>query len=137
MRPLKLLLAFIIAFAAAAVWIWMPKDLDGKLPENLPNEAVIADGVIVESKEALFDNGKGYVIVVRSSIGFDETVKAIEDEFASKGIKYEMNGPTGSTERFVSFDAAIGDRHEIIEVIENSNGVIVNHAVHMLEWFMK
>ncbi|ETA82558.1 hypothetical protein [Youngiibacter fragilis] len=137
MRPLKLLLAFIVAFAAVSVWIWMPKDLEGKLPENLPKEAVIADGIVVESKEALFDNGKGYVIVVRSSMGFDETIKAIEDEFESKGMEFEKNGPSGSEERFASFDAKIGDRHEAIEVIGNSSGVIVNHAVHMLEWFMK
>ncbi|MBW8382698.1 MAG: hypothetical protein K0M69_09290 [Youngiibacter sp.] len=137
MRPLKLLLAFVIAFVAVSAWIWMPKDLDGKLPLNLPQEVVIADGVIVESKEALFDNGKGYVIVVRSSIGFDETMKAIEDEFKSKGIEFEKNGPSGSSERFASYDAKIGDKHESIEVIGKSDGVIVNHAVHFLKWFIK
>lgn len=137
MRPMKLLLAFIIAFAAVSVWIWMPKDLEGKLPENLPKEAVIADWIVVESKEALFDNGKGYVIVVRSSMGFDETIKAIEAEFEAKGIEFEINGPSGSSERFVSYDAKIGDRHESIEVIGNSSGVIVNHAVHMLQWFIR
>jgi hypothetical protein len=137
MRPLKLLLAFVIAFVAVSVWIWMPKDLEGKLPENLPQEAVIADGVIVESKEALFDNGKGYIIVVRSSMEFEDTMKAIEAEFESKGIEYEMNGPSGSAERFASYDAKIGDKHESIEVVSNSNGVIVNHAVHMLGWFIK
>jgi len=136
MRPLKLLLAFVIAFVAVSVWIWMPKDLEGKLPGNLPQEAVIAEGMIVESKEALFDNGKGYIIVVRSSMGFEYTMKAIEAEFESKGIEYEMNGPSGSTERFASYDANIGDKHESIEVVSNSNGVIVNHAVHMLGWFI-
>ncbi len=137
MRPLKLLLAFVIAFVAVSVWIWMPKNLEGKLPDNLPQGVAIADGIVVESKEALFDNGKGYVVVVRSSLGFDETIAAIENKLSLRGIMFEKSISTGSSERFVTFDARLGEMDELIEVVGNSEGVIVNHAIHMKVWFLK
>lgn len=132
----KIIIILMGIFAVIGLIIWFPKDFGTSLPGNIPMDAVIVEGTIIQSKEDIFENGKGYVIVVESNMSFEDTLDFIVDGFNKKNIKFNFQDNSSSQQKFGSFDADFNEIDETIEVVGIEGKVTVNHAVHMRKWIL-
>lgn len=137
LKRIHIFLIGILFVVGISIWQWIPENFGTLVPATIPDQAVIAEGTVLESKEAVFDNGKGYIVVVESSMNFEDTISAIKATFSSKGVTYAyQEGTTSGNERIGSFDADINKQHQTIEVVGAGDKVTVNHAIHMRTWFL-
>jgi hypothetical protein len=137
LKRIHIFLIGVLFVVGLSIWQWIPENFGTLVPATIPEQAVIAEGAVIESKEAIFDNGKGYIVVVESDRSFEETVSAIREAFSAKGVTYAyQEGTSSGNERIGSFDAEINEQHQTIEVVGAGDRVTVNHAIHMGTWFL-
>lgn len=137
LKRIHIFLIGILFVIGISIWQWIPENFGTLVPATIPDQAVIAEGTVLESKEAVFDTGKGYIVIVESSRNFEDTISAIKADFSAKGITYAyQEGTTSGNERIGSFDADINEQHQTIEVVGAGDKVTVNHAIHMGTWLL-
>ncbi len=109
-------------------------DYGQKLPPELPPSVPIVQGDIVESRRTTFEVDKGYVVGIRSKLGFEETIRFYQDALARNGYTAEFKEAIpapGSSEKMMTFEARLGTLVILGEIVSKPDSAYVNLAVHL------
>ena len=88
----------VLMFAACS----FEKNYGQKLPPSMPASIPIIEGNIEESRTATFDDGKGFVIGIRTPLSYKESIKFYKDAFETSGdpAKFtEATNMSGTSQR--------------------------------------
>ena len=100
----KILSLFIIVTLALVMFIAcsFEKKYGQKLPTDMPTSIPIIEGNIEDSRTATFDDGKGFVIGIRTPLSYKESIKFYKDAFETSGdpAKFtEATNMSGTSQR--------------------------------------
>ena len=131
-----LILLMIVSFA----WWYHSIDYGTSLPPGLPSIVPVIDGKIVVSREALFEDGKGYIIEIESPRKFDDVIEYYKTAFAKTGTAVTFSPMFSGTgveqEQMMAGEAFQGANLILLEVLSKGDSTYVNTAVHMRKWFL-
>lgn len=129
----------VILLGAVLAWWYYPSDFRPDLPPGLPASVPIAQGEIVKSTEALFKDGKGYIIEIRSCEKYAEVVADYRDGFHRGGYETTVTDGIpgqGADDDLVTFEARKGGVTVWAEIKWNGKLTYVTTAVHMHKWIL-
>jgi hypothetical protein len=101
------------------------------LPPGLPADVPIVDGQVLSGRRTLFEDGKGYVVDVRTDLPYDKVLEFYADRFGNDQLK---NAP-GMGAEFSVADFRLGDKRILLEIHSMDSSTIVTTAVHLGEWW--
>ena len=110
------------------------KDYGQQLPPELPPSVPIVAGDIEDSRRTTFEVDKGFVVGIRTPLGYQETIQYYEDSLTLNGynavFKEAVTMP-GTSEKMMAFEANQGTLVIFGEIISKADSTYVNLAVHL------
>lgn len=125
----------IIVSIGLFAWWYHTANFGSQLPSKFPSTIPIIQGKIVDSRESIFDDGKGYVIGIESPKTYDEAIRFYTEEFKKNGTKFSFT-EAYSEDKMILLEAVQGNTIIYIEIISKKNYTYVNIAVHLCKWFL-
>ncbi|NTW72308.1 MAG: hypothetical protein HGA49_08720 [Eubacteriaceae bacterium] len=130
-KKVILVLITVIVIGTFAV-LNRPKDFRNQLPPDIDPDLPFITGEIISSKEAIFDNGKGYVIEINTDVSYEDAVQFYIDEYKAEGAVLNLN-PVISQEKTTSADVMIKGSEIYMEIIDKGTYTYINTAIHLKE----
>lgn len=101
------------------------------LPPGLPADIPIVDGQVLSGRRTLFEDGKGYVVDVRSDLPYDEVLEFYVDRFGNDRFAKAPGMGAG----FSVADLRLGSKRIFLEIHSMDSSTIVTTAIHLGEWW--
>ena len=117
-----------------AVLVYMIRnhaDYGEALPPGFPSDIPVVAGEIISGRRTLFEDGRGYVVDIRTDLPYQEVVAFYADRYGEDGIR----GAPGMGEIFSIADIRTGDRRILLEIHSRDMQTYVTMAVHLGEWW--
>ncbi len=122
------------AVFVAAVLVYMIRnhaDYGEVLPTGFPSDIPVVEGDIISGRRTLFEDGKGYVVDIRTDLPYLEVVAF----YADRHGEGKFRDAPGMGEAFSVGDIRIGDRRILLEIHSRGMQTYVTMAVHLGEWW--
>jgi hypothetical protein len=136
----KIISVLILVVIGSFAWWYHSTDYGTALPTQLPSAVPIIDGKIVASREAIFEDGKGYIIEIESPRKFDDAIEYYKTAFGKTGTDVTFRPmfslTESSQEQMMSGEAFQGSNLILLEVLSRGDSTFVTTAVHMRKWFL-
>ncbi len=136
----KIISILILLVIGSFAWWYHSADYGTALPPGLPSAVPVIDGKIVASREAIFEDGKGYIIEIETPRKFDEVIGYYKAAFAKTDTAVTFSPMFSGTglvqEQMMSGEAFQGENLILLEVFAKGDSTYVNTAVHMRKWFL-
>ena len=101
------------------------------LPPGLPADIPMVDGQVLSGRRTLFEDGRGYVVDIRTGLTYGEVLEFYRDKF---GIDHLADAP-GMGEEFSVGDFRLGSKRIFLEIHSMRSSTIVTMAIHLGEWW--
>jgi len=124
-----LFLVMIVVFT----WSNSPEDYGSSLPPMLSHEIPVINGEILSSKEAKFEDRRGYSLEIKTKQSFKQTVEFYKSEFEKVGTTLSFNDVVYlvSEEKIASGEAVLGSTIIYLEIIDKGEYTFVIMAIHL------
>lgn len=109
------------------------KNYGQQLPEGLPSSIPIIEGNIEDSRSTTFDDGKGFVIGIRTTMSYEDTIEFYKEAFKTKGDPAKFTQATnmsGTSQKVMAVEAQQEKITILMEIISGEGSTYVNIAVH-------
>jgi len=120
----------LVMFAACS----FEKNYGQKLPPDMPASIPIIEGSIEDSRTATFDDGKGFVIGIRTPLSYEESIKFYKKAFEASGdiAKFtQATSMSGTSQKVMAVEAKQELIIILMEIISGEGSSYVNIAVHL------
>jgi hypothetical protein len=101
------------------------------LPPGLPADIPVVDGQVLSGRRTLFEDGRGYVVDIRSDLSYGEVLEFYIDSIGHKGL---TRAPALGTPFSVA-DFRLGGKRILLEIHSMDSATIVTMAIHLGEWW--
>ena len=128
---LTIFLIFAVAMFTGCI---SDKSYGNKLPPNFPSSVPLIEGTIEESRDAKFEDGKGYIIGIRTPLSYEEAIEFYKKAFETSGdtAKFaEAKNMSGTSQKVMSVEVYQGEMLILMEIISGEDSSFVNIAVHL------
>jgi hypothetical protein len=101
------------------------------LPPGFPSDIPIVEGQIISGRRTLFEDGRGYVLDIRTDLPYRAVVKFYADRFGRDRVYAAPGmGPDFSTAAF-----RIGSKKIRMEIHSRETTTYVTMAIHLGSWW--
>ena len=110
------------------------KSYGDQLPPGFPSSIPIIQGTIEESRDATFEDGKGYIIGIRTPMGYEESIKFYKEAFKTNGdtAKFvEATNMSGTSQKVMTVETHQEQSLVLMEITSGEGSSYVNIAVHL------
>ena len=130
MKTSLVILALMVLSVMAYV-IQNHRDYGQALPPGMPADIAIVDGEIISGRRTLFEDGRGYVLDIRSPRALDEVVAFYSDRYAGGG----QRGAPGMAAGFSVAEFRVGSKRVFLEIRPRGNATHITMAIHLGSWW--
>jgi hypothetical protein len=100
------------------------------LPPGLPTDVPIVQGQVISGRRTLFEDGRGYVIDIRSDMPYDQVL-----EFYAETIgRDRLTDAPGMGTEFSVADFRLGSKRVLLEIHSREATTYVTTAIHLGKW---
>ena len=101
------------------------------LPPSFPPDIPIVEGEILSGRRTLFEDGRGYVVDIKTDLSYRQVVEFYADRYGEDGFR-EAPG--------IGEDSSVGDiraggKRILLEIHSRDTLTYVTIAVHVGEWW--
>ena len=121
----------LLSLSALAYLVANHRNYGEALPPGLPADIPVVDGKVLSGRRTLFEDGRGYVVDIRSSLSYGEVLEFYIDRIGSNRIK---DAP-GMGNEFSIGDFRLGTKRILLEIHSRESATIITIAVHLREWW--
>ncbi len=100
-------------------------------PPGFPSDIPVVAGEIISGRRTLFEDGRGYVVDIRTDLPYREVVEFYADRYGEDRFR---DAP-GMGEAFSVGDIRIGDRRMMIEIHSRDMQTFFTMSVHLGVWW--
>jgi hypothetical protein len=101
------------------------------LPPGLPADISIVDGQVISGRRTLFEDGRGYVVDIRSDLSYGEVLQFYA---ASYGNDHLRDAPGMGTEFSVA-NFRLDGKRILLEIHAREATTYVTMAIHLGKWW--
>lgn len=111
------------------------RNYGNKLPPDFPSSIPIIQGTLEDSRSTKFDDGKGFVIGIRTPLSYEESINFYKKSFEAEKSYVELKNiviPTNSSQKIIGMEVSQGQIIILLEISsEPGKNTYVNLAVHL------
>ena len=101
------------------------------LPPGLPDDIAIVEGQIISGRRTLFEDGRGYVVDIRSDLSYDEVLKFFAESYGND----RLTDAPGMGAEFSVADYRLGSKRILLEIHSREATTYVTIAIHLGKWW--
>jgi len=101
------------------------------LPPGLPSDVPVVEGQVISGRRTLFEDGRGYVVDIRSDMSYGEVVKFYADRVGNDRV---ADAP-GMGAEFSVGDFRLGSKRILLEIHSREEETYVTMAIHLGKWW--
>ena len=101
------------------------------LPPGLPSDIPIVEGQVISGRRTLFEDGRGYVVDVRSDLSYGEVLKF----YAERVGNDRLTGAPGMGAEFSVANFRLGSKRILLEIHSREAMTYVTIAIHLGKWW--
>ncbi len=121
----------LLVLAALVYMVRNHADYGEALPPGFPSDISVVAGEIISGRRTLFEDGRGYVVDIRTDLPYREVVAFYADRYGEDGFR---DAP-GMGEAFSVGDIRVGGKRILLEIHSRDTLTYVTIAVHVGEWW--
>jgi hypothetical protein len=125
---------FIMAVLLALPLVYLIRnhtDYGEARPPGLPSDILIVEGQVISGRRTLFEDGKGFVIDIRTDLSFDEVLNLYAERYGQDRI----TGAPGMGPEFSVGDFRLGSKRIFLEIHSRDAMTYVTVAIHLGTWW--
>ena len=101
------------------------------LPPRLPSDISIVEGTVISGRRTLFEDGRGYVIDIKTDLSYAEVVEFYADRYGSG----RLTDAPGMGPKFSVADYRFGSKRILLEIHSRETKTYITMAVHLGKWW--
>ncbi len=101
------------------------------LPPGLPADIPIVEGQVISGRRTLFEDGRGYVVDIRSDLSYGEVLKFYAESYGTD----RLTDAPGMGAEFAVADYCLGSKRIFLEIHSREASTYVTMAVHTGKWW--
>jgi len=101
------------------------------LPPGLPEDIPIVEGQVISGRRTLFEDGRGYVVDIRSDLSYDEVLKFFAESYGDD----RLTDAPGMGAEFSVADYRLGSKRILLEIHSREATTYVTIAIHLGKWW--
>ena len=101
------------------------------VPPGLPADIAIVEGQIISGRRTLFEDGRGYVLDIRSDLSYGEVLQFYAESYGSD----RLTDAPGMGLKFSVADIRLGSKRILLEIHASEATTYVTMAIHMGKWW--
>ena len=101
------------------------------LPPGLTADIPIVEGQIISGRRTLFEDGRGYVVDIRSDLSYGEVLQFYAESYGSDGL---TDAP-GMGPEFSVADFRLDGKRILLEIHARDATTYVTMAIHLGKWW--
>jgi hypothetical protein len=101
------------------------------LPPGLPADIPIVEGQVISGRRTLFEDGRGYVVDIRSDLSYDEVLKFFAESYGND----RLTDAPGMGAEFSVADYRLGSKRILLEIHSREATTYVTMAIHLGKWW--
>ena len=121
----------LLVIAALVYMVRNHADFGEALPPGFPPDIPIVEGEILAGRRTLFEDGRGYVVDIKTDLPYRQVVEFYADRYGEDGFR---EAP-GMGEDFSVGDIRVGGKRILLEIHSRDTLTYVTIAVHIGEWW--
>ncbi len=126
-----LALPALLVIAALVYLVRNHADSGEALPPGFPPDIPIVEGEILSGRRTLFEDGKGYVVDIKTDLSYRQVVEFYADRYGED----EFREAPGIGQDFSVGDIRVGGKRILLEIHSRDTLTYVTIAVHVGEWW--
>ena len=124
----------ILALLIALLVVYLVRnhtDYGDALPPGLPSDIPIVEGQIISGRRTLFEDGRGYVVDIRSDLSYGEVLQF----YARSHGNGRLTDAPGMGTEFSVADFRLDGNRILLEIHTREASTYVTMAIHLGEWW--
>ena len=101
------------------------------LPPGLPADISIVEGQIISGRRTLFEDGRGYVVDIRSDLSYGEVLQFYAGSYGNNRLR---DAP-GMGAEFSVADFHLDGKRILLEIHAREATTYVTMAIHLRKWW--
>jgi len=101
------------------------------LPPGLPSDIPIVEGQIISGRRTLFEDGRGYVVDIRSDLSYREVLQF----YAERVGNDRLTDAPGMGAEFSVADFRLDGKRILLEIHASEATTYVTMAIHLGKWW--
>ncbi len=101
------------------------------LPPGLPSDIPIVEGKIISGRRTLFEDGRGYVVDIRTDLSYGEVVEF----YATRYGEGRLRAAPGMGAEFSVADFRVGSKRILLEIHSRETATYITMAIHLGKWW--
>ena len=101
------------------------------LPPGLPADIAIVEGQVISGRRTLFEDGRGYVVDIRSDLSYREVLQF----YAERVRNGRLTDAPGMGAEFSVADFRLGSKRILLEIHSWETLTYVTIAIHLEKWW--
>lgn len=132
-RPPRTVSAVVVSLVTAVVayLIWNHADYEARLPPGMPADVPLVAGTVVSGRRTLFEDGRGYVIDIRTDLPYEEVLKFYADATEQSTVA----SMPGMGKQFASAELRFEGKRVFVEIHAREEATHVTTAIHLGSWW--
>ena len=128
----KALLIPVLLFVSALVYLIRNHTNYGEaLPPGLPSDIPIVEGKVISGRRTLFEDGRGYVVDIRTDLSYGEVVEFYADRYGNG----RLAAAPGMGAEFSVADFRLGSKRILLEIHTKETTTYITMAIHLGKWW--
>ena len=101
------------------------------LPPGLPSDIPIVEGQVISGRRTLFEDGRGYVVDIRTDLSYSEVLTFYAERFGND----RLTDAPGMGAEFSVADIRLGSKRIFLEIHSREATTYVTMAIHLGDWW--
>ena len=101
------------------------------LPPGLPSDIPIIEGKVISGRRTLFEDGRGYVVDIRTDLSYGEVVEFYADRYGNS----RSTAAPGMGAEFSVADFRLGSKRILLEIHSRETATYITMAIHLGKWW--
>ena len=101
------------------------------LPPGLPADISIVEGQVISGRRTLFEDGRGYVVDIRSDLSYGEVLQFYAESYGNDSLR---DAP-GMGLKFSVADFRLDGKRILLEIHAREATTYVTMAIHLRKWW--
>jgi tRNA threonylcarbamoyladenosine modification (KEOPS) complex Pcc1 subunit len=101
------------------------------LPPGLPADIPIVEGQVISGRRTLFEDGRGYVVDIRSDLSYREVLQF----YAERVVNGRLTDAPGMGTEFSVADFRLDGKRILLEIHAREATTYVTMAIHLGKWW--
>ncbi len=101
------------------------------LPPGLPADIAIVEGQVISGRRTLFEDGRGYVVDIRSDLSYGEVLQFYAGSYGND----RLTDAPGMGAEFSVADFRLDGKRIFLEIHASEETTYITMAIHMGKWW--